>query len=120
MTVYQHTRANEDKAAPLAKIVVAIHDIGEQRRSETIRAVARRFGDRAEHAIPVLPLGYFSLADGSKVRWSRLETADPAMASIGFAEVFWTDIPNQLVRADDTLEDTKACGGGGQPRRRDL
>ena len=88
MTLYQHAGAKEDKAAPLAKIVVAIHSIGEQRRSESIRAVARRFRDRADPAIPVLPLGYFSLAGGSKVRWSRLETADPATASIGFAEAF--------------------------------
>lgn len=107
MIVYQHARAMEDEAAPLVKIVVAIHGIGEKRRSETIRAVARRFVDHADPAIPILPLGYFSLADCSKVRWSCLETADPATASIGFAKVFWADIPNRLVRADDTLEETK-------------
>ncbi|TQK01275.1 MFS transporter [Herbaspirillum sp. SJZ107] len=108
MQVFKHASAAVDDPAPLTKIVVAIHGIGKQHRSETIRSVARRFGDRAEPAIPVLPLGYFSVVEGSKVRWSRLETDDETLADIGFAEVFWADIPDELVRADDTLEETKA------------
>lgn len=102
------TGAKETKAAAITKIVVAIHGIGKQYRSETIRSVAHRFGDGCKPALPVLPLGYFNIPDGSKVRWSQLETEDPALRAIGFAEVFWADIPAQLVHANDTLEETKA------------
>jgi len=92
----------------ITKIVIAIHGVGQQYRSETIRAVAHRFGDGCKPAIPVLPLGYFNIANGSKVRWSQLDTDDAALSAIGFAEVFWADIPIALVRSNDTLEDTKA------------
>lgn len=95
-------------ARSITKIVVAIHGIGQQHRSETIRSVARRFGDSCKPAIPLLPLGFFSIADGSDVRWSQLQTEDPHLSAIGFAEVFWADIPTQLVRSNDTLEETKA------------
>lgn len=92
----------------ITRIVVAVHGIGQQYRSDTIRAVARRFSDRSATPIPLLPLGYFSIGDGSDVRWSRLQTDDPVLKTIGFAEVFWADIPNELVRSNDTLEETKA------------
>ena len=42
---------------PMDKIIVAIHGIGSQLRSDTIRSVARRFGDRASPPLPVMPLG---------------------------------------------------------------
>lgn len=92
----------------ITKIVVAIHGIGQQYRSETIRSVARRFGDTCTPAIPVLPLGYFNIAEGSDVRWSELETDDPALSRIGFAELYWADIPDELAKSNDTLEETKA------------
>lgn len=95
-------------ARSITKIVVAIHGIGQQHRSETIRSVARRFGDSCKPAIPLLPLGYFNIAGGSDVRWSQLETDDQDLSAIGFAEVFWADIPIELVRSNDTLEETKA------------
>lgn len=95
-------------ARSITKIVVAIHGIGQQHRSETIRSVALRFGDSCKPAIPLLPLGYFNIADGSDVRWSQLETDDADLSAIGFTEVFWADIPTQLVRSNDTLEETKA------------
>lgn len=94
----------------IRKIVIAVHGVGRQRRCETVRSVARRFGDGCTPALPVLPLGYFSVPDGADVRWSMLETSDPGLSQIGFAELYWADIPNDLVRADDTLEDTKAWG----------
>ena len=99
---------NAEPGRGITKIVVAIHGIGQQYRSETIRSVARRFGDSCKPAIPLLPLGYFNIAAGSDVRWSQLETDHDDLKTIGFAEVFWADIPNQLVRSNDTLEETKA------------
>ncbi|MFC5461211.1 MFS transporter [Massilia niabensis] len=96
---------------PMEKIIVAIHGVGNQLRSSTIRSVARRFGDRSTPPLPVMPLGYFSSAAGSNVRWSRLDAKpDDVLAKIGFAEVYWADIPAQVVKANDTLEETKAWG----------
>lgn len=96
---------------PLEKIVIAIHGIGSQRRSDTIRSVARRFGDEEQPPVPLLPLGFFSLGKAGEVCVSRLDVgARSALARIGFAEVFWADIPREVVKADDTLEDTKAWG----------
>ncbi|WP_457442111.1 MFS transporter [Roseateles sp. P5_E4] len=96
---------------PMDKIVVAIHGIGSQLRSDTIRSVARRFGDRASPPLPVMPLGYFNLGSAAAVRISRLD-AKPAdaLSRIGFAEIYWADIPGQVVKANDTLEETKAWG----------
>jgi len=76
------------------KIVVAIHGIGSQRRGDSIRAVAQRFGAFCDPPLPVMPLGYFHVGRGTEVHVSRLETEPnhPA-ARIGFAEVFWADIP---------------------------
>jgi len=96
---------------PMDKIIVAIHGIGSQLRSDTIRSVARRFGDRASPPLPVMPLGYFNLGSAAAVRVSRLD-AKPAdvLSRIGFAEIYWADIPGQVVKANDTLEETKAWG----------
>jgi hypothetical protein len=93
------------------KVIVAIHGIGSQRRSDTIRSVARRFGARSKPPLPVMPLGFFHLGKAGEVHVSRLDTtpADP-LARIGFAEVFWADIPREVVKEDDTLEETKAWG----------
>ena len=96
---------------PMTKIIVAIHGVGSQLRSSTIRSVARRFGDRSRPPLPVMPLGYFNIAEGSRVRWSRLDAKpNDVLAQIGFAEVYWADIPSQIVKANDTLEETKAWG----------
>ncbi len=96
---------------PMTKVVVAIHGIGSQLRSDTIRSVARRFGDRSRPPLPVMPLGYFSIGPTASVRVSRLDAPPTdSLASIGFAEVFWADIPEQVVKADDTLEETQAWG----------
>ena len=93
------------------KIIVAIHGIGNQLRSDTIRSVARRFGDRSCPPLPVMPLGFFNIGSTATVRVSRLDAeADDPLARIGFAEVFWADIPEQVVKANDTLEETKAWG----------
>lgn len=94
---------------PITKVIVAIHGIGSQRRSSTIRAVARRFGDRSCPPLPVMPLGFFYIGKAGQVHVSRLdaEPTDP-LASIGFAEVFWADIPRAVVKEEDTLEETKA------------
>jgi len=100
------------------KIVIAIHGIGSQRRSDTIRAVARRFGSRSKPPLPVMPLGFFQIGKVGEVHVSRLDTSDnDPLSNIGFAEVFWADIPRKVVKEDDTLEETKAWGTSVQNNR---
>ena len=93
----------------ITKLVVAIHGIGSQTRSDTVRSTARRFGARAK--LPILPLGYFHIGNVGPVRFSRLDApSSEPLSQVGFVEVFWADIPRRLVAAADTLEETKAWG----------
>ncbi len=106
-------------AAPrFRKIVVAIHGVGDQSHAETIRSVATQFGSRVHPPLPLMPLGYFSV-EGAKVKVSGLDLppcqpgdTDYAqmqeLGAIGFAEVYWADIPRGAVKAGDTIEETKA------------
>lgn len=97
---------------PVDKIIVAIHGIGSQSRSSTIRTVASRFGDRSRPPVPTQPLGFFNLGDETKVQISYLNpnAADDPLRRIGFAEIFWADIPKAVVKQEDLLEETKAWG----------
>jgi hypothetical protein len=95
----------------ITKVVVAIHGIGNQTRSSTIRYVVRQFGDRRPKKLPLMPLGYFHIGPGVESVVSRLpvDPKDP-LEGIGFVEVFWADIPRGIVEKKDTLEETKAWG----------
>ncbi len=94
----------------IEKVVIAIHGIGSQRRSDTIRSVATQFGTRTPR-VPLMSLGHFSVENEASVKISRLEVEhDDPRAGIGFVEVYWADIPQAVVKAEDTLEDTKAWG----------
>ncbi|SAK44505.1 hypothetical protein AWB82_00656 [Caballeronia glebae] len=101
------------------KIVVAIHGIGNQLHSDTVRSVASQFGARYEPPLPVMPLGYFDIAGVGEVdvRQLDLPPGGPYTAAqrdfysaLGFAEVYWADIPREVVKQDDTLEESKAWG----------
>lgn len=95
--------------APITKLVVAIHGIGSQTRSDTIRSTARQFGLRSH--LPTLPLGFFHISNVGSVRFSRLDAPPGSpLADIGFVEVFWADVPRRLASSADTLEETKAWG----------
>lgn len=101
------------------KIVIAIHGIGSQRRSDTIRAVAQRFGSRSRPPVPVMPLGFFQIGKVGEVHVSRLDTyAGDPLSRIGFAEVFWADIPRKVAKEEDTLEESKAWGASVVSRAR--
>ena len=100
-------------------VIVVVHGIGEQIRFSTVRYVATRLaGSKTLLAgagvLPVStqPLGYFhsDVRGLTSVRLVDDDTSLPKMplSSIGFAEVFWADIPEQVVKQGDTLEETKA------------
>ncbi|MBC7452574.1 MAG: MFS transporter [Massilia sp.] len=115
------TLTEQPPSKPIDKIIIAIHGIGSQRHSDTIRSVARRFCNHVNPPLPVMPLGFFFIGKGSEVRFSRLDTpVGNALQTIGFAEVFWADIPRQVVQQDDTLEETKAWGTTVSSRAREV
>jgi hypothetical protein len=98
-----------DKQQQVKKLVIAIHGIGNQRRGETVRSVAHWFGKQTKNNLPLVPLGFFSM-EGEQVRISRLESPGDGLDDVGFAEIYWADIPRKVVEAGDTLEETKAWG----------
>jgi hypothetical protein len=100
-------------------IIVAVHGIGAQSRYSTVRSVATRLaasvalrpaGQRSP--IATQPLGYFHSDVKSIASVRLLDDAECLEAtdlrSIGFAEVFWADIPQEVVKEGRTLEETKA------------
>lgn len=101
-------------------ILVAIHGIGEQSRNMTVRAVATRLALSAgtigkEGEPPPLapqPLGWFHSDVQGAVKVAPLDAFDPqtthSMAAIGFTEVFWADIPQEVAKEGRTIEETKA------------
>ncbi|SPB13879.1 hypothetical protein NOV72_01144 [Caballeronia novacaledonica] len=114
------TPASDMPIAPrVQKIVVAIHGIGNQLHSDTVRSVASQFGARYDPPLPVMPLGYFDIAGVGEVDVRQLDlppggpyTAEQRdfYSALGFAEVYWADIPREVVKQDDTLEESKAWG----------
>jgi hypothetical protein len=104
----------------LTDIIVAVHGIGQQRRYSTVRSVATRLassktlldgGNPNRRPVAPQPLGYFHSEVGS-VPVSLLDDAafleKTALASTGFAEVYWADIPEKVTKEGSTLEETKA------------
>ena len=106
-------------ATKFKDIFVAVHGIGAQSRFATVRSVAARLatskallGSCQSSLVVEQPLGFFhsdvrnltsiTLVDDE----ASLKGAD--LASIGFSEVFWADIPQEVVKEGRTLEETKA------------
>jgi len=100
-------------------ILVAIHGIGEQSRNTTVRSVATRLAHSSisvtnSDDLPPLapqPLGWFYTDVRGAVKVAPLDSFDSPqhpLARIGFTEVFWADIPQEVVTEGRTLEETKA------------
>ena len=101
-------------------IILVVHGIGDQDRYATVRSVATRLAGSktllrgAADKAPVAPqpLGYFHSEVRSITSVRLLDDAasltGTELASIGFAEVYWADIPRKVVKEGHTLEETKA------------
>jgi hypothetical protein len=94
------------------KILVAVHGIGEQTAYETAQSVAFRVFDHY-HVPPALPLGRFyreatPIQDVVTSGVVLLDDAtDPVPKHLGFAEMYWADVPRKLVKDGYTLEEAK-------------
>src|SRR5579864_8854889 len=101
---------NESQSS-VEKIIVAVHGIGEQIRCETIQAVANQFC-KYYHASAGFPLGRLNaklvpLLGSSELRGAFMVESppDPRLPTkIGFAEVYWADIPRGPAKDLYTLE----------------
>ena len=119
------------------KIIVAIHGIGDQVRCETIQLVARRFAAycAVKEDIPLgrlnatlIPMAGDPAPIELKVRKRRMGDLDvkllpapaaetgpcaylaqspPFTGTLGFAEVYWADIPRGLAKDGYNLEEAK-------------
>lgn len=91
------------------KIIVAVHGIGQQFTYGTIQSVAYQFCGL--YGVPAgIPLGSFH-AKRVGEQGALLLTKSPwppSFKDLGFAEVYWADIPQGLVKKGNTLEETKA------------
>jgi hypothetical protein len=96
-------------SAGIQKVILAIHGIGDQFQNETILSVSNRFCSYYKYPA-LLPLGAF---------YDRLKNGNPAFSfagppacaglvgEIGFAEIYWADIPRRIVRLGYTLQETR-------------
>ena len=100
-------------------ILVTVHGIGAQSRNATVRYVATRLAhssisvEKPGDPLPLSPqpLGWFYSDVRGAVKVAPLDSfSSPKhpLARIGFTEVFWADIPQQVVSEGRTIEETKA------------
>jgi hypothetical protein len=99
-------------------ILVAIHGIGEQSRNATVRYVATRLAlssvsiGKPDDLPPIStqPLGWFYTDVRGAVKVAPLDSfpSKHPLARTGFTEVFWADIPQDVVKEGRTIEETKA------------
>jgi len=104
------------------KVVVAVHGIGDQAQNETALATTIRFCDYFGYPGMVSLGAFYGSLQGPRARWyfgpdrppaPALVLPEPSVPSqfrerIGFAEVYWADIPRRLEREGYTLQETKA------------
>src|ERR1043165_319924 len=106
--VKTHVMATTPADEQITKLVVAVHGIGNQFRYATVQAVAARFSAYCgENARP--PLGSFHprppLTAG--ILPLDLHTIPEKLKGLAFAEVYWANIPREVVDQNDTIEETK-------------
>jgi hypothetical protein len=108
--IIRNEKAVKEKPQP-EKIIVAVHGIGEQVRCETIQAVAYQFC-KYYHTSAGFPLGRMSAelvppkgTNGVRGAFMVKSPPDPTLpAGLGFAEIYWADVPRGPARDLYTLE----------------
>ena len=97
---------------PVKKLIVAVHGIGKQFRYATIKSVAEQFGIYCKGQVGT-PLGAFHPETAGEVEAIPLPKPNPAfkppegLEGVMLAEIFWANIPDEAVKAADTIEETK-------------
>lgn len=91
------------------KIFVGVHGIGDQTECETIQTIIERVTAYQGAALHV-PLGKISSASIAHGVYECPDQADLGK-TIGFAEVYWADIPRKMVTQGYMLEETTRWAG---------
>jgi hypothetical protein len=96
------------QATTVPKILVAVHGIGDQIANATVQSVAFRVYEYYGFP-PAVPLGRFHRSAKAPPGVELFEReSDPKFpARLGFAEVYWADVPRGLVTRGFTLENAK-------------
>jgi hypothetical protein len=99
-----------NRPASLRKLIVSIHGIGDQSYCDTMQKTVRQFCRHFGFVPNLHPLGGFQSADPSAPTiWRPLNLAQGhQLEPYCFAEVYWADIPQEIVRHGHLLEETKA------------
>lgn len=84
------------------KIIVGIHGVGDQSDGETIQAIQRRFAREFDEP-PGLSIGRLSTARDKNGVYCWSPACAPHV-KLGFAEVYWADIPRKLATDGYRLE----------------
>lgn len=98
-----------DGAMSVSKIFVGVHGIGDQTECETIQTIIEQVTGYQGSALRV-PLGKISSALTSEGVYLCPDLAVPG-SYLGFAEVYWADIPRQVVEQGYVLEETTRWAG---------
>ncbi len=98
-----------ESGVEIDKLVVAIHGIGDQYRQATIQSVVTRFGYHFNFPATV-PLGSFYSLTGQVNAFTLKPLPDEqaTLASIGFVEAYWADIPRRVQRRGYIIQESKA------------
>lgn len=95
--------ANQEKT----KVIVAVHGIGDQFNAATISSVATRFC-RYVNKPAAIPLGRFHGAEGTvSVAYFPTEVLPGFPENYGFAEIYWANVPRDVVKEGYILEESK-------------
>jgi hypothetical protein len=89
------------------KVIVAVHGIGDQFAFATVRSVADRFCQYM--GLPAaIPLGRFHGLRGT-ITGAYIPSGNMKFfpVGLGFAEIYWADIPRAMVKEGHTLEESK-------------
>src|SRR4051812_15537189 len=86
------------------RVIIAVHGIGDQSQFATTQHVLEQFSRYYGQKAAVVPLGSFHT--GGKAGVFTPESPQE-LAGFGFAEVYWADIPREVVNKKYVLEDVK-------------
>jgi hypothetical protein len=93
----------------VTKVIVAVHGIGDQFNYATVQTVTRRFLSFLGLSTGI-PLGTFHATQVGQTGALLLQSPNfpPGFDHLGFAEVYWADVPRELVKKGYTIEESKA------------
>lgn len=92
----------------VTKVIVAVHGIGDQFNYATVQTVTRRFCSFLGLSTGI-PLGTFHATQVGETGALLMQSPNfpPGFDHLGFAEVYWADVPRELVKKGYTIEESK-------------